>query len=249
MTKRVEIGIATIGVIVALIALLFGDNIYQQITGGSVYGNVPPISAAETSPVSSLSTNAVIALTDNFDTSNGSYDRALWDCASSCDPENVLLKNGELFLLQTGNDGYTSLRSHSKWMYGELVSLKGKVQISRNSSQGLGWLGIVDMVHCDINSGDNSQPIIMCNSGHKTDVAGAEYYTDAVPVQHDRWYQIEISFDHGTDTIRFYVDSVLIGEHKPASPLDAGEMELAVASDAAAGIEVHMDDITVTVQK
>lgn len=48
MTKRLEIGIATIAVIVALVTLLFGDNIYQQITGRSWYERVQPILATET---------------------------------------------------------------------------------------------------------------------------------------------------------------------------------------------------------
>ena len=125
------------------------------------------------------------------------------------------------------------------------------MQISKNSSQGLGWLGIVDIVHCDIITGDNPQsPIIMCNSGRSADgTGGAEYYTDVVSIQYDRWYQIEISFDHSSDTISFYVDNNLIGEHKPILPLDAGQIELATASNDASGIEVYMDDVTVITQK
>ena len=37
MTKRLEIGIATMGILVALFVLLFGDNIYQQITGHTLF--------------------------------------------------------------------------------------------------------------------------------------------------------------------------------------------------------------------
>lgn len=250
MTKRVEIGIKIIGVIVALVVLLFGDNIYQQITGHSVYEKVTPLFATETPSVSSPSPISAVALADNFDSSNSSYDRAIWECFNDCDSASILLKDGALSLLQRGNEGYTSLRSRSKWMYSDLISIKGKILISKNSSQGLGWLGIVDIVHCDINTGDNPQsPIIMCNSGRSADGTTAEYYTDAVSIQYDRWYQIEISFDHSSNTISFYVDNNRIGEHKPISPLGAGQIELATASDDATGIEVHMDDINVITLK
>ncbi|GAB4580878.1 MAG: hypothetical protein Fur0022_36220 [Anaerolineales bacterium] len=37
MSKKFEIGIAIFAIAVALIALIFGDNIYQQITGQSAY--------------------------------------------------------------------------------------------------------------------------------------------------------------------------------------------------------------------
>jgi hypothetical protein len=52
--ERKEIIFSTLGILVALLALLFGDNIYEQITGRSIFA---------TKPVPSVPSNAAITLT------------------------------------------------------------------------------------------------------------------------------------------------------------------------------------------
>lgn len=58
MAKRLEIALGIIALIVAIIALFFGDNIYQQITGRSAYEKIQPLFLSET-PATSENANSL----------------------------------------------------------------------------------------------------------------------------------------------------------------------------------------------
>ena len=115
MVKRLEIIIAIIGVIVAVIALLFGDNIYQQTTGRSLYEKVQPIFISETpstpenhepstppapnsQPVSTPPVLGNIIFDENFDNNNNE-----WPTVKNENNYEVYLDNGEYHIVGEPN--------------------------------------------------------------------------------------------------------------------------------------------------
>lgn len=246
MTKKPEVIIAIISLIIAIFALIFGDNIYQQITRRSFFDN----EVATPEPTIRISPNlSSVVFSDKFDGSNGSYDSNLWDCVQECNLENLLLRDGVL-QLQRDKQGHTRLVSRSTWTYNELISLTGKFQIVNGASYIDGWISISNIAGCYIDYiADVQSPFIYCNGGGTNEEV--EYVTEQFPAQFDKWYQIRIEFNTKDDLIQFYIDGTLIGEHSVVAHADSGQLDIGIVANwriANLGI-IYMDDITVTTNK
>jgi hypothetical protein len=94
MTKRLEISLAVIGIILAFITLLFGDNIYEKITGRSFYARAKPLFVSEEPAGNNSQPTPVppvlgsIIFDENFDNNNN-----LW--ATGNDTYTAYIDDGE----------------------------------------------------------------------------------------------------------------------------------------------------------
>jgi hypothetical protein len=192
-------------------------------------------------PTALQTQSPTIALSDNFDRSNDSYDPNLWICENDCGIDNLFLKNGEL-ILQRNYKGWTGLSSRSSWSYNSLVSLEGKMKISGMSGSYNAWLAVGD-VGCFIFGKNN--PYIQCYFGPVNSWA---YSTDQKSIDINKWYKIKIDFGQESHKIQYFLDGNPIGEYS----LTADQKKVPVylgtnfENDKINGF-TYMDDLILTI--
>ncbi|SRR6266496_3567535 len=240
--KSVTIIVAVIGCIGVLGAALIGilPDILRPTPNIVVTEAINSPSETQSNNVES---SMVSYFSDEF-TSSGSYDSGLWDCHNDCGSENIFLRDGSLNL-KRNQEGWSSLLSHSVWLYSRLISLEGRLQISSNTNSGVGWLYIDNNAGCQINGSES--PSIECYYGPADN---REYASGEQPIRFDTWYRMRIEFGQESHLVRYYLDDNLIGQYSPKVYPETARISLGIISqNGVTNALVYIDNVKLTLSK
>ena len=72
---------------------------------------------------------------------------------------------------------------------------------------------------------DVNRPYIQCNSG-----SNDEYHSKKVPMEFDKWYEVEIRFPNDTGDIEFYIENEMIGAYQYTGHSASVEISMGIYS-------------------
>jgi len=133
----------------------------------------------------------IIGLIDQFD--GNQLDRNIWECGHDCTFEYLALNDGNLELSRDV-PGYTQINTIERWNYSDIYALRTKIMLSLDSTYSTSWIEVSpENANCLItNLEDVDRPYIQCN-------ANDEYHSKKVPMEFDKWYEVEIRFPDDSD--------------------------------------------------
>jgi len=164
----------------------------------------------------------IIGLIDQFD--GNQLDRNIWECGHDCTFEYLALNDGNLELSRDV-PGYTQINTIERWNYSDIYALRTKIMLSLDSTYSTSWIEVSpENANCLItNLEDVDRPYIQCN-------ANDEYHSKKVPMEFDKWYEVEIRFPDDSGYIEFYIENELIGAYQYTGHSASVEMSMGLYS-------------------
>ena len=164
----------------------------------------------------------IIGLIDQFD--GNQLDRNIWECGHDCTFEYLTLNDGNLELSRDV-PGYTQINTIERWNYGDIYALRTKFMLGLNTTYSTSWIEVSPRnANCTImNNEDVDRPYIQCS-------ANDEYQSKTVPMEFDKWYEVEIRVPDDSGYIEFYIENELIGAYQYTGHSASVEMSMGLYS-------------------
>jgi len=219
--------VALIGVLVALFALIFGDNIYQQITGRSIFESTvqPPDQSAESiaptptriqinTEIPPVNTSSQV-FQDEFDDAINQYGAWTLQVVETC---NVAQGDGMLVVKNLLSQSHTYcdlILSQPSVSLDNFGTVEARIKITDDFSG--------DLVNHGIRIHHVEGWYAFC--GLAAHVGGIETILDlgwqidawerTSPADYDRWYTFRLEVDPQTAVVSCWVDNNLLGSITP----------------------------------
>lgn len=227
MSKRIEVILLILGFIIASVVLLFGDNLYQQITGHSFFS---PTSATEESPSHEPTLVTDSAVYDNFDNLefDGKWRNDLWEpwntdlwklgTHSGCD---AVQEKGFLALSCTEPDSQHTLNARrSNLNFNDFDFIEAKIMLdsrleTENGNVAIGFYASVGefwVMDCGIsgNSQDSMGNVFCYISPPLEFISGPS-------VEYDAWHTIRIQVNPNSTEIKAFIDGQQFASYDPGN--------------------------------
>jgi len=166
----------------------------------------------------------IFGLIDPFD--GNQLDRNIWECGHDCTNKTITVNDGNL-VFSRDVTGYTQINTIERWKYGDVYALRTKFKLSLDSTYSTSWIEVSPVNgNCLItNLEDVNRPYIQCNSG-----SNDEYHSKKVPMEFDKWYEVEIRFPNDTGDIEFYIENEMIGAYQYTGHSASVEISMGIYS-------------------
>lgn len=222
--------VTIIGIVLTLLVFLFGDNIYEQVTGRSFF--VQPSEATNT-PV--FTGEADSTLHDDFDNLafNGSFDSNLWRCRN-CGPNAVTQNDGVLMATRDRQPDQTvglfakrfdsvtvqTLTSDAPTFFETKLKLDpgkhtGNVQLQLYvvgiPGDDRSWFS-----QCTLGAvATEERAWSGCTDTYESGPERHNYTVEASRVDFGTWHTVRIELDPASMIFSYFVDGEKIGSHIP----------------------------------
>lgn len=235
MSRRAEI-LAIVGILIALITLVFGDNFYFQVTGRSfgedfrkLFSNQPAPATETSSPTVIPLASSQILLSDDFNDSSyfQGYNTNLWTCYG-CESGSITQEDGSIRFEINGITGI-SVQTQSSWQASQIGYIQGKFKITEYDGADNGDVHLVLGTNlesgwwqtlCYIEGKQNSTKLSFTCSVVTVDSNKQEkyeYFSESTSVNYGDWHTAKIELNPNTMELRFYFDDKMLGQHTPAN--------------------------------
>ena len=228
--KKTETILSAIGIILALVTLVFGDNIYERITGNSIEWLGTSEQTAKTTPETSEESEVAPTsknyFSDNFN-SGLDFDQTYWK--KSEDDECVVKQTGgvvELRATGLNQSNALCLVDAEETTFENTGATEARIKTSGGAS-GDYSIGIIEFSNGTFDEGSQNW-IIQCGilqipnnnnqvevffNVHSTYPQGEPEIYKSIPASIDHWYSVKLEIDPNEDKISCYADKQLIGTY------------------------------------